>query len=254
MITPQPVEETGTQEDLKALGRVIRAYLGEKPQAWLAEQAGVGQSTISRIIAGRQRPTLETVLGISQALGVPEAELKRLAGYKDPRVPDPMDPGLLMAARQLSQGMAPFPDEARAKVRQALASLADASVTVALAFGDAQTENAKLRADLQALQAAAPMAQGGGVVTLYLPSDLAETLLELIALMKAEKVRGANMAAPKPESETKKGQSLLDRFGKSLRDMPLEVLEELERRVKGQRPGGPHHFSIDEAAGLSLET
>lgn len=42
---------------------------------WLAEQAGIKEQTISDIVNGKRRPTLDNALKIAKALGVSVEEL-----------------------------------------------------------------------------------------------------------------------------------------------------------------------------------
>ncbi|ODU41868.1 MAG: hypothetical protein ABS92_11000 [Thiobacillus sp. SCN 63-374] len=60
-------------------GEVLRRYRSEKniSQEELAFQAGVDRTFVSRLERGIRQPTITTLIGLGQALGVPAADLMR---------------------------------------------------------------------------------------------------------------------------------------------------------------------------------
>ena len=60
-------------------GEVLRRYRSEKniSQEELAFKAGVDRTFVSRLERGIRQPTITTLIGLGQALGVPAADLMR---------------------------------------------------------------------------------------------------------------------------------------------------------------------------------
>lgn len=77
-----------TDEALAAVGPRLRA-IRRRRQTTLADVAtetGISVSTLSRLETGRRRPTLELLLPLARAYGVPLDELVGAPGDGDPRV------------------------------------------------------------------------------------------------------------------------------------------------------------------------
>jgi transcriptional regulator with XRE-family HTH domain len=89
-------------EHLKALGREINRLLGDRTQQWLAEQTGVRQATISRILNGKQAPTFFTLDKIAKALEVDPLHLMRVAGLPLPPDSSDIDPEIEYIAQRLA--------------------------------------------------------------------------------------------------------------------------------------------------------
>lgn len=67
---------------LERLGDAVRAALGERSQAWLAEQIGIDASVVSKLIAGQQQGlALERVAEIEEVLELAPGALLRAGGY-----------------------------------------------------------------------------------------------------------------------------------------------------------------------------
>ncbi|GAA3714914.1 XRE family transcriptional regulator [Streptomyces tremellae] len=78
----------GLAEVLTAVGprlREVRHRQGTTLAA-VSEATGISLSTLSRLESGRRRPTLELLLPLSRAYGVPLDELVGTRGSEDPRV------------------------------------------------------------------------------------------------------------------------------------------------------------------------
>lgn len=67
---------------LKLFSKNLTRCLGDRRPAWLAREAQVSQSTISRILSGEISPALETIVAIASAL---EIEPASLLSDKDPK-------------------------------------------------------------------------------------------------------------------------------------------------------------------------
>lgn len=63
----------------QVFGEVLRRYRSEKniSQEELAFQAGVDRTFVSRLERGIRQPTITTLIGLGQALGVSAADLMR---------------------------------------------------------------------------------------------------------------------------------------------------------------------------------
>lgn len=59
----------------KLIGANIKQVRGSRSQSAIALRAGVAQGNLSRIEAGRQEPTVDTVAALAVALGVPTRRL-----------------------------------------------------------------------------------------------------------------------------------------------------------------------------------
>lgn len=74
------------------LAQEIKRLLGNRSQQWLAEHAGVAQSTISRLLRGLHEPEPKTLERIANVLGVDPRAFLELAGLpvsrpaRDPQV------------------------------------------------------------------------------------------------------------------------------------------------------------------------
>jgi transcriptional regulator with XRE-family HTH domain len=73
------IDEMATAE-LTEFGREVKRLLKNRPQEWLARQAGVGQSTISRLLHGKNVPETKTIEKIAEVLEVDPRHLLALAG------------------------------------------------------------------------------------------------------------------------------------------------------------------------------
>ncbi|MGB0385522.1 MAG: helix-turn-helix domain-containing protein [Ardenticatenaceae bacterium] len=104
------------------LGQEINELLGSRSQLWLAEQAGIRQASVSRIIHGKQRPTPSTLEAIAQVLGVDPLHLMRLAGVPLPPATNDRDPSVEYIAQRLDK----FPEATRKKAIHAVSSVLDA--------------------------------------------------------------------------------------------------------------------------------
>jgi len=67
-----------------AVGDAIHAELGARTQRWLADQAGIDASIISKMINGKQLPSLDQLDDIARALGTSRRFLLGRAGYIEP--------------------------------------------------------------------------------------------------------------------------------------------------------------------------
>lgn len=68
-----------------AVGAAIYAELGTRSQKWLADQTGIDPSIISKMVNGKQLPTLDQVDDIARALGTSRRWLLGRAGYVEPK-------------------------------------------------------------------------------------------------------------------------------------------------------------------------
>jgi transcriptional regulator with XRE-family HTH domain len=69
-------------KNLERLGAEIKVALGNRSQSWLADQTGVNQPTISRIVNARyDAPNPKYISLISKALKLDKDKLLTLAGY-----------------------------------------------------------------------------------------------------------------------------------------------------------------------------
>lgn len=73
------------------LARALAAS-GYPTQTALAHAAGIDPSRLSKILAGKHRPTIVTLRRLALALGRPEIELAQAAGYPVPALPGPPPP------------------------------------------------------------------------------------------------------------------------------------------------------------------
>ena len=55
--------------------RQVKLMLGERTPYWLAKSSGLSHATISRIFAGKMKPSLESVEAIAKGLGVNPQDL-----------------------------------------------------------------------------------------------------------------------------------------------------------------------------------
>lgn len=88
--------------NLRALGHEIEKALAGRSQSWLARKSGVGQSTISRLIRGKAKPTPETLEALAIALELEPSRFMKLAGIPLPIISDNnIDPAIAYIARRL---------------------------------------------------------------------------------------------------------------------------------------------------------
>lgn len=60
---------------LKTLAQNIRRYAGDRSYYEISKTSGVSQSTLSKILAGDQNPTIEVVAKIADSLNVTASDL-----------------------------------------------------------------------------------------------------------------------------------------------------------------------------------
>ncbi len=85
------------------LGKEVKKYLGTRRQSWLAKEAGVTQSTVSRIIRGLHTPEPDTIKVIARALNVDVLHLLRLAGVPVPKDQSRYAPNVDNLANRINQ-------------------------------------------------------------------------------------------------------------------------------------------------------
>ena len=83
--------------------------MGERSQTWLAEEAGIGQATVSRMLRGIYTPSPKTLQAVSQALGLDNVYLMRLSGLPLPEEGQQRDPSVEYLADRLNE----LPSDAR---------------------------------------------------------------------------------------------------------------------------------------------
>jgi transcriptional regulator with XRE-family HTH domain len=113
------------QTDLIALGHEIERLLGDRSQAWLAEQVGVDQSTISRLIRGQHRASADKLARAARALGTDPAHLMRLAGVPLPNPNRERDSRVEHAAQRLDELLPQLSPPLREMTLEMLADLID---------------------------------------------------------------------------------------------------------------------------------
>lgn len=122
--------------DLQKLGNLIAERLGGRSQSWLSRQSGVDQSTISRLIRGKNIPTPETLEAIGRVLGLEPVYLMKLAGIPLPRYGEQLDPSAAYIARRLTE----LPKDIRDDAIDALSTQLDVIYRLAKRLDDKEKE------------------------------------------------------------------------------------------------------------------
>ena len=128
-----------------ALAAEIRRVLGDRSQSWLAERAGVGQATVSRLLRGVYTPAPETLQAIGRALGIDHIHLMRLAGVPLPPPTDELDPEAVYIARRITE----LPGDIRAEAIDAIAAQVDAFHNITALYELAQRLTPELLAEAE---------------------------------------------------------------------------------------------------------
>jgi transcriptional regulator with XRE-family HTH domain len=81
MLATMPATDDTSSEWAIAVGAALTEALGGRTQRWLAKQVGVDPATISRILSGKQSPSLEQLDRAAKALGVSRRRVLARAGY-----------------------------------------------------------------------------------------------------------------------------------------------------------------------------
>lgn len=75
-----------------SLGEVLRSnvisHLGDRPQSWLAKEAGINQGSLSQFLRGAGNPSVETIEAMAKALKVPAAALLGGSSEKNYLIPE----------------------------------------------------------------------------------------------------------------------------------------------------------------------
>lgn len=87
---------------MNQLGNEIIKVLDGRSQYWLARESGVGQSTISRLVRGKGKPTPETLEALARALGIDPSVFMELAGIPQRLISNDVDPSVAYIARRMS--------------------------------------------------------------------------------------------------------------------------------------------------------
>lgn len=76
-----PSRPNAVKRPLKVRVRVWLA-VNEKTQQWLAEQAGIANSNLSRILNGKAEPTLKQAITLAKITGIPVEEWSLAARHQ----------------------------------------------------------------------------------------------------------------------------------------------------------------------------
>jgi transcriptional regulator with XRE-family HTH domain len=99
------------EPELTDLGHEILRHLGPRSQRWLAEQSGINQGTISRLMRGKHEPTPSTLDALGRALNVDPLHLMRLAGLPLPTAHLNRDARVEYTAQRLNDLIQDLPAE-----------------------------------------------------------------------------------------------------------------------------------------------